>query len=156
MSDGIVQQQGTPFEIYHHPANLFVAEFIGDPRVNKIPGRVVGHDGTTVIDLGVCRVEMEVPGELTGRDVLASARPENITISREPVDDAFRANLEIVQPTGSETILQLRDADRLYTVLRSGFVQAEVDQTYWIQIQPNSINLFDPQSGVNLLPAVDS
>ena len=45
MNDGLVMQQGTPYDIYHHPSNMFVAEFIGDPHINKFTGKVINEAG---------------------------------------------------------------------------------------------------------------
>ncbi len=55
MNKGKVQQHGTPFEIYHHPTNLFVAEFIGDPRINLFESQILRNDTEQEIDLGVIR-----------------------------------------------------------------------------------------------------
>lgn len=148
MSDGEVQQRGSPYEIYHNPANLFVAEFIGDPRVNKIAAKVL--EGK-VLDLGYSQVTIDCADELIGKDVIATIRPEDISISSDKSgDDSFEAALEIVQPTGSETILQLRHQEILITILRPGFVDFDLEQSYWLKISPDMINLFDPESGKNL------
>ena len=153
MSDGEVQQRGSPYEIYHNPANLFVAEFIGDPRVNKVASRITDKNGTTILDLGYTQIEIDCDKQLVGRDVIATIRPEDISISSsKDGDESFEAALEIVQPTGSETILQLRHEDTLITILRPGFVDFDLEKSYWLKIDPEMINLFDPTTSKNLKP----
>lgn len=151
MSEGEVQQQGSPYEIYHHPTNLFVAEFIGDPRVNKASGKLLETKGKTILDLGFIQLGLDRFDEYIGQKVLATIRPENVDISIDkPNQPAFQATLETVQPTGSETILQLRFQDRLFTVLRPGFIQLDLDQDYWLTINPKLVNLFDIDTEENL------
>ena len=83
----------------------------------------------------------------------ATIRPEDISISSsKDGDESFEAALEIVQPTGSETILQLRHEDTLITILRPGFVDFDWEKSYWLKIDPEMINLFDPTTSKNLKP----
>ena len=126
MSNGEVQQQASPYEIYHHPATLFVAEFIGDPRVNKANGKISKEGSDTILTLDYCQIKVQGYDNAKDQEVIATIRPESVDITIDkPKEDAFKATLETVQPTGSETILQLRLAhnDELFTVLRSGFIQ---------------------------------
>ena len=51
MRDGLIQQQGSPYEIYHNPANLFVAEFIGDPKINLFEGDVKQHGSDATLEI---------------------------------------------------------------------------------------------------------
>src|SRR5512136_2798680 len=75
MKDGVIQQMDTPDRIYHFPANLFIADFVGNPKVNLLEGRV---DGNGAVDLGDFQVAVNayrVPGE-----VVLAVRPEDVRI----------------------------------------------------------------------------
>jgi multiple sugar transport system ATP-binding protein len=125
MHQGAVQQVGPPREIYHRPANRFVATFIGSPAMNLIPGAVT-HRAGRLIFLGT-ETEPETPGpqfmiEITGartdwfgsnieRKVLLGFRPEDISIASDKSNTdpspAMEARVKSVQFHGAETLCQL-------------------------------------------------
>src|SRR5512142_177995 len=76
MKEGVIQQMDTPDRIYHFPANLFVADFIGNPKVNLLDGVMDGRD---CADLGAFKVPVRTPNA-TGQ-VVVGIRPEDIAIS---------------------------------------------------------------------------
>lgn len=152
MNDGVVQQQATPFDIYHHPTNLFVAEFIGDPRINQLPGTITEEQGVKVINFGDFFLPLKnisVPDKQT---VVATIRPENIQVSMSEKPGWIPMQLDIVQPMGSETIMQISKGDLKLTAIQSGFFHMESEQDVWLEIKPEFFNFFDSKSGVNLLP----
>ena len=79
MKEGVLQQLDTPDNIYHYPANLFVADFIGNPKVNLLDGVVTGKDN---VEVGDFKVSMNTYSA-TGKNVVA-VRPEDIVVSTEP------------------------------------------------------------------------
>ena len=100
MQDGVIEQIGTPLELYDRPANTFVATFIGAPSMNLFDAtsdgqgvRVDGH----VLPLANGGAENERP-------LRYGIRPEHLDLS----DDGFPATISVVEPTGSETILFLK------------------------------------------------
>jgi multiple sugar transport system ATP-binding protein len=97
MRDGVVEQIGSPLELYDRPANLFVAGFIGSPAMNQIRGRLRGDvfeaPGGIVLPLA------EVPANSNGRPTVYGARPEHFVLS----DNGLPAEVNVVEPTGSET-----------------------------------------------------
>ena len=82
LQGGVVEQAGTPLELYHHPSNLFVAGFIGSPKMNFLPTKVAAVDatGATVALPGGGRVTVPVqPGRLKpGDSVTLGVRPEHL------------------------------------------------------------------------------
>ncbi len=147
MNKGVVQQHASPYEIYHRPANLFVAEFIGDPRVNLIDTQLEKTSDATTINLGYVQLPIDVEANLIGRAVKAAIRPEAIQISQEDQHGYQLAVLEHSQPTGSETILFLRIDDRKLTAITPGFAPLEPGTRLWFKINSDDINLFDSASG---------
>ncbi|MFD3525608.1 ABC transporter ATP-binding protein [Streptomyces sp. NPDC058653] len=80
MRDGVIQQVGTPFEIYDAPANVFVADFVGEPAINLLPGTVAA-DGRVRLAEAV-RFPCP-PGAPVGRRVVLGIRPEDLRLTRE-------------------------------------------------------------------------
>src|SRR5689334_18422209 len=82
---GVIEQVGSPLELYHHPANLFVAGFIGSPKMNLLPGRVLSTDADGVIvELGngmPLRIPVETSRVSGGETVTAGIRPEHLHLS---------------------------------------------------------------------------
>jgi multiple sugar transport system ATP-binding protein len=103
MHGGVVQQVGSPLELYDRPANLFVAGFIGSPGMNFLDatyqaGSVTLKDGTVLA--------LEKPLELAnGAKVTLGIRPEHVVMS--PDGNGMSANVELVEPTGFGIILHL-------------------------------------------------
>jgi multiple sugar transport system ATP-binding protein len=100
MHDGEVEQIGAPLELYDHPANLFVAGFIGSPAMNFIEGRV-SLNGTArfISESGVALPLNGASGACDGQAAIYGIRPEHLTLS----DDGVEAEVIVVEPTGSET-----------------------------------------------------
>jgi multiple sugar transport system ATP-binding protein len=108
MRSGLLQQVGTPMELYNEPVNLFVAGFIGSPAMNFMPATV---DGDTVkLPIGEVRLPphlRERIGRVEGRQLLAGIRPEDfedaaLTGEARPRGSTFRANIEVLESMGSE------------------------------------------------------
>jgi multiple sugar transport system ATP-binding protein len=152
MNDGLVMQQATPYDIYHHPGNLFVAEFIGDPQINRFSGNVINEGGVMSLDCGGLKITL--PPELTPKTntLIATARPESIRISEVADEGWERVTLDSVQPTGPSTILQVRSKNNTaMTLLQSGFMRMEVGDHLWVDLDSTALGFFDPESEQNLI-----
>jgi multiple sugar transport system ATP-binding protein len=103
MHGGVVQQVGSPLELYDRPANLFVAGFIGSPGMNFLDATCEG-DGVKLKDGTL--VPLSKPLKLAaGTKVTLGIRPEHVVLSSYPSDMA--ANVELIEPTGFGIILHL-------------------------------------------------
>jgi multiple sugar transport system ATP-binding protein len=121
MKSGVVQQLGTPYEVYNRPANTFVAGFMGSPRMNLIRARVAGADGALALEVSAGdapRVRIDLPRSTggieryTGRDVIAGLRAEAVTLAANgvaagPTQRLVDARVEVVEPTGADTLAVL-------------------------------------------------
>jgi multiple sugar transport system ATP-binding protein len=110
MRHGVLQQVGSPMELYNHPTNLFVAGFIGSPGMNFLPATI--EDGVAHLPM----VDVTIPQELRQRlgrqpdrrNVIAGIRPEDFEdaalVPRESRDrgTTFRTNLDLVEAMGAE------------------------------------------------------
>lgn len=146
MKDGLLQQLDTPDVVYHYPANLFVADFIGNPKVNLLDG-VVESDRSVKVSSFDLTVET---GDARG-EVVVAIRPEDVTISPQPVPDAVEFNVYSVLPAGADTTIVASRGDIEITVKEAGASRVRMDDKIWLKFYPQTLNLYDKQSG-NLIP----
>ncbi len=142
MKEGVLQQLGTPDRIYHYPANLFVADFIGNPKVNLLDGVV---DGNGSVDLGEFRLAMDTH-HATG-NVVVAIRPEDITISPASVLGAVEFTAYSVLPAGADSTIVAHRAGTEVTVKVMGISKIRMDDRIWLKFNPQTLNLYDKESG---------
>ncbi|NIS82745.1 MAG: ATP-binding cassette domain-containing protein [Anaerolineales bacterium] len=144
MQEGRIHQTGSPMEVYQHPADLFVAKFIGMPRINLLPGEVVTERDQTWLQASSFRLELpQVPQRET---VVVAVRPEDIILSLEPEDDAVEFRVYAVLPAGPEMIIHTHRDDTTLVIRETRQLSLKMDQSVWIRIDPTSINLYDQDS----------
>ncbi|MBF8779907.1 ABC transporter ATP-binding protein [Pseudomonas fulva] len=161
MKDGVIQQFGTPRQIYSDPANLFVASFIGSPPMNFIPVELLQREGYLValLDSGQSRYELPLgscAGALASRQVILGVRPEQIGTGAEQGSSLahIRATVEITEPTGPDllafvTLNQTKVCCRL-----APDIACQAGDALDLQLDPGKVLLFDADSGERLrLPA---
>ena len=158
MKDGIIQQFGTPREIYNDPANLFVASFIGSPPMNFIPLRIQHRDGQCygLLDSGQARCELPlgVVEGLDGRELILGVRPEQIQLAGagSGATPQLRAEVEVIEPTGPDTLVFVELNQTKVCCRLAPDDAPRVGQTLELQFDPSKVLLFDGQSGERLLP----
>ncbi len=151
MKDGIVQQCGSPYEIYHNPNNMFVAQFIGDPGINHFNAEVKESGKNTTFSFLDSRVTIETQYPIELPNVLLTIRPEDIQITIASNKEATtQAEIEIAQPTGSQTILMLKREKERFTVLVPGFAEFEPGSVVGLKFKIEKMNFFDPKTETNL------
>ncbi|MEQ1953378.1 sn-glycerol-3-phosphate ABC transporter ATP-binding protein UgpC [Mesorhizobium sp. CN2-181] len=143
MQAGRIEQMGAPLDLFDRPANVFVAGFIGSPAMNILKGRVSG--GAVEVD----GVRLPVPAAVKvsdGQDVLYGVRPEHLELAAE----GFPAEIKVVEPTGSETMVFLRfGAGELVALFRERH-NFKPGDTLTLRPRVESVHLFDPASGRRL------
>jgi ABC-type sugar transport system ATPase subunit len=108
LNGGRVEQVGSPMELYHTPANLFVARFIGSPAMNIIPAKIVGvgQPATIQIDGGQpFRAAVSIPASAAGTSATFGVRPEDLRPTDGP--GLFRGTVTIVEKLGEVTLVYL-------------------------------------------------
>jgi multiple sugar transport system ATP-binding protein len=145
MKDGVVEQIGSPLELYDRPANTFVAGFIGSPAMNLLPGRVARTNGALHIALSSGGgIDLPLAGAVNeGREVHIGIRPEHLA----PAGDGLEAEVVVVEPTGADTQLYCKvGSTEVNVVLRDRTSVRPGDR---IRLAPNpaKVHLFDAQSG---------
>ena len=149
MRDGRIEQAGSPLDLYDHPANQFVAGFIGSPAMNFLPGKL-RRDGTQTtvrLDDGT---ELEAPPGIAGVDgqpVVFGTRPEHLTLVPE---GGIETRVVVVEPTGMDTFVVCRHAGiDLAAVFRERHEFA-ADITVHLRPDPLRSHVFDAGTGQRL------
>ena len=145
MKDGILQQIGTPDDIYRRPANTYVAGFIGSPNMNFIPGKIetVGENGKFVFLGG--SLDIVCPD---AKEVTLGQRPEHIHIDPNA---PWRGEVVLVEPTGADTYVVVKTSVGLMTVRVAPNSIMKVGEQTGLTVSSRHNNWFNAQTGVRLV-----
>ncbi|QKC90326.1 sn-glycerol-3-phosphate ABC transporter ATP-binding protein UgpC [Mesorhizobium sp. NZP2234] len=145
MHDGLIQQVGAPLDLYDHPANMFVAGFIGSPGMNFLPATVrKGEASEAVLADGQA---LKLPDGLplgAGDAITVGLRPEHIRLAD---DGALQGEVGVVEPLGLSTQFYVALAGQQLCVFAMGRAGVKPGDTVRLAADPASLHLFDPKSG---------
>jgi multiple sugar transport system ATP-binding protein len=151
MRDGRVEQTGSPLELYDHPANQFVAGFIGSPAMNFLPGVLRRANGGTRVELAG-GLSLPAPADAgaaqDGQNVIYGTRPEHMQLANG--EDGLPTEVVVVEPTGADTQVFAKIAGVEVTSVfreRHDFRPGEVIR---LRPDPGRAHLFDAASGMRL------
>jgi multiple sugar transport system ATP-binding protein len=153
MKDGWVQQVGEPLEIYSRPANRFVAGFIGSPAMNFVPVNISEANGTVYAEASGIRVK--VPADkgaplkaYKGQTVTLGIRPEDLRVGSgaDSSDLAFDAVVEVVEPLGSEILLNVSVAGQSVVCRVEPSVRARPHDKIRMAFVPERIHFFEAKT----------
>jgi multiple sugar transport system ATP-binding protein len=152
MKDRKIQQLGTPTEIYLRPTNLFVAGFVGSPRMNFIEGRIERHADGAQFAAGNIRLPLSaypfaIKPAIDARAVLG-VRPEHLTIDNFGVWPDFR--VELVEMHGADNLVWCTDGETSLQLRLSGDQFPAVGSALALTPDPERVLLFDAETGVRL------
>ncbi len=155
MNAGQIQQIASPLELYNHPANRFVAEFIGSPPMNFLPIQI---KAPLLISQDPFRLTLPAVWEAAlqrydGQEILLGIRPEHLSVGM-PAPKNLQVRVELVEALGSETYLTVRWLDA--PTARPMILQARIEPDHsvqagddvWLAIAQDKIHLFDPNTGL--------
>jgi multiple sugar transport system ATP-binding protein len=152
MHSGVIQQLDTPHNIYHKPANRFVAGFVGSPTMNFRTGFVANSDGPVFESEGV-KVPLSgypwLNGSAVNREVELGIRPEHIVLGG---NGGLRHDVEVelVEPMGAETIVWGRNGGHPLSVRVEGESTIKAGDRLRVAFPVERLNIFDAQSGERL------
>ncbi|MDP8257709.1 MAG: sn-glycerol-3-phosphate ABC transporter ATP-binding protein UgpC [Candidatus Alcyoniella australis] len=162
MHRGVLQQVAPPLEIYHQPANLFVAGFIGSPPINLIAGAISRSDQGSLLRAEGLEIVLPDNGRLAAlgqeRRVVLGIRPEHLRIAPRPDRPAavFSGVVEVVEPLGSEVVLYLRVGPLLLAATTDPDRAAAPGDTLTLHAEVDALKVFDAQTEINLLDKGES
>ena len=158
LKDGVVQQIGAPLEVYNHPANQFVASFIGSPPMNFIYCTLSERDST--LQVTDSDVTLKLPAssftsvrEKLGEDrqLVLGIRPEDIydrqTYERSIDGNTFAARVEFLEPLGNEVLATCALGEREFVVRLSPRTNARSNELVDLVVDMEHARLFDPSTG---------
>ncbi len=151
MQAGRLQQYAHPSQVYRMPANLFVADFIGNPKINMIEFEATALDGETRLRSKWFEMD-NIPTRVRGA-VIAAFRPEDIHLALEPLPQGVEFKTYAVLPAGSEMMVTATRGDLSVIIKETRDIEIEMDRSVWLTFDPRKLNLFDKASG-NLIPAL--
>ena len=145
MHDGIVEQIGTPLELFDRPGNLFVAQFIGSPSMNVLKGTLRRAEGREWVEAMDQRWPTLTHAQASdGQVVHYGVRPTDITLSNS--GGGIPAKVVVVEPTGAETELLLAVGDAQWVVVIHGRTAAKPDDIVHLEIAAQKTHVFDGAS----------
>ena len=143
MKRGRLQQFDTPLNIYNHPANRFVAEFVGSPSMNFIDGKI---ENETFVNESI---KIRVPRPNTDQ-ITIGIRPEHIRVSTEPQNGAIPATVYVTELMGNETFVFLSVGNNRLIARAPAEFRADVESPVWLRIVGEKAHFFDFQTGLSI------
>ncbi len=153
MNDGIIEQVGTPMDLFLNPANTFVAGFIGSPPMNQFDALVSGNADAPVAEIADQILPLPVlPGlaDRIGSKITVGIRPEHAQV-HQLGDNPINVQLELVETLGSEALLHTKLGEETF------IIKAETEGYYDVlqkvsafSVNPAQMKLFDVDTGLVL------
>ena len=151
MNNGRIQQIATPLEIYNHPVNRFVAEFIGSPPMNFLPVELVNP-----AKLKHNYFELDLPDKLKAslqsykvKSLILGIRPQHLYLAQES-KSSMQIEVDLVEALGNETYISahlVSDASQTLTVSLPPDKSMAIGDVVWLAVDPNKIHLFTVDDG---------
>jgi multiple sugar transport system ATP-binding protein len=151
MRRGRLQQFDTPMNIYHRPANRFVAEFVGSPAMNFIEGRKdagasLFHSNEVTLPLSESHLN-----RMSGHErVTLGVRPEHIHLAHDKREGHLPATVSVTELMGNETLVFLRFGDQKIIARAPADFRADLETPIWVRFEMERAELFDAESGAAL------
>jgi multiple sugar transport system ATP-binding protein len=150
MKDGLIQQIGSPLEVYGNPANKFVAGFIGAPSMNFLDVMIRGEGTTLLAEAPGIRLELpaaidQILAGWRDKRVTLGVRPEHLSLGDGAPACSFDASAEVLEQLGSEIVLEARAGDARLIVARiDPQARLRAGDRLRLCVQPHRLHFFDP------------
>jgi multiple sugar transport system ATP-binding protein len=161
MRDGVLQQCDAPLTLYHHPANMFVAGFLGTPSMNFVDATVSTGPDEGVLDTGAFQVRLRgarasALRSYQGKSVVLGIRPEDIhpkalTPTGVEAGDAFRSVVEVVEPMGADSTLYLRCGQHTLVAMVDADAGLQEGGSLDVVLDLSKIHVFDKATEVAIV-----
>ncbi len=147
LNAGRIEQVGSPLDLYHRPNNLFVATFIGSPKMNLMPGEVVdvANGSAKVVLKGGVQISIDTHGKAIGKgEVTVGIRPEHIGVGITGAHNTVPGKVVLSEHLGGETMLYVETSAIPQCVVKTdGLASQKIGETVSLSLPPNMCHLFD-------------
>jgi multiple sugar transport system ATP-binding protein len=156
LREGVIEQQGAPLDLFERPATMFVAGFLGSPKMNFLSGAFERAEGGVAVDLGGSAPKLALPRDRsltipTGAKVVLGLRPEHVgrAVAASPVDGHTRieVTIDLVQPTGSRTYATFGLGGQPITAELQAHDVSRPGERIQVDVNMRRAVLFDPETG---------
>jgi len=157
MDHGLLQQYGSRDELYSHPANRFVANFIGSPSMNFIDCTLIEKDRNTYLDasdfkIDVTRFSEAIKKGAVSSELVMGIRPENVMIeTRAKSENSIQSEVFMTEPLGPKTIVTLSIGNSLIKSITPGTYRADIGSRLWMDFDMDKLHVFDKKTEEALL-----
>ncbi len=166
MKDGLIQQVGTPTEVFDMPVNLFVAEFIGAPKMNTFKTNLVRQGNKyyvtpygAMIEVTGKKAEMLLERNIGSQEIVLGVRPEHLTLSANGDPSAIPCKITVNEMMGSELHLHVVEDNGDKLIVRVPTIVLDDEQrksmvygsTIYVTFEGKVMHFFDPETEMNLL-----
>jgi multiple sugar transport system ATP-binding protein len=160
MKDGVIHQIDTPLTIYNHPANVFVAGFIGSPAINMVTGKIAARDGALSFDSGDYQLKLTDDQQsklkkFENKEIIMGIRPEDIYDSRHDSMAEFPQKFvpvcDLVEPLGSEFHVVLKTRQYSFVARFDPKELPKVGKDLPVSVDMTKAHFFDPESEETLI-----
>ena len=147
LDQGRIRQVGSPMDLYNHPADRFVAAFIGSPSMNFLPATLTGNGERLGLALHGGKSLSLVPRQLSDATgaVELGVRPEHATLTApDAPDTAIQGMIKIVERLGNQTLVHLEAPGGLFTLQGPGDIAAKVGEAAGVTFDTSRAHVFGP------------
>ena len=153
MKNGVLEQLGSPHEVYSRPANLFVAGFLGSPSMNFLAGRMDSAARTFVAgEIRVALTSEQMARLDDGSSVTLGVRPENVQLDLQPLEGSTAGRVYVSESMGNENLVVVRIGEHYLRCRTAPEMQLDFETPVWVRFRPDRLHFFDTATARSLWP----
>jgi multiple sugar transport system ATP-binding protein len=152
MSQGELQQYGSRDELYSHPSNQFVANFIGSPSMNFIDCSLIEKDARALLDatdfqIDVTKLADVIKKNVSDSELIMGIRPEDIEVNAQrKTEDSIQSEVYITEPLGPKTVVSLSIGNTRIKSIVPGTFHTKIGDKLWTKFNMENLHVFDKKS----------
>lgn len=159
LHQGLLQQVASPYDLYEHPNNLFVAGFIGSPPMNFIECNLAKENGNLYLDAEKFKFKLEgflaetLEERETGTELVLGVRPEDVTITfvKEKKKEAISGQIFTLEPLGAEVIVDVKVGENILKVKENAAFKADFGKEVWLSFDKEKVHIFEGKTGITII-----
>ena len=151
LKDGVLQQYASPYSVYHEPANTFVAQFVGTPPMNLMPGALEQENGRLCFRYGNFVVEpppeqRQILEKETREKVILGIRPEDVIVKSSGDEDGHLSKVLLLEPYGADQVLELAFEDISLMARTASTFRVDMGDETRVEMREDKLYFFDAET----------